>query len=139
MLSMLLLLAPLCLLTDARAQASKGTRLLTNRDNGKQLLKLPKEDDAFGFIVFGDRTGGPAAGIKVLDQAVMDTNVTIHEVTAAAATEPGGSLAGTHDWYESCYTWDVVTMAQGIRSVLSARAARATLFVIQSLGQTYRG
>ena len=75
MLSMLLLLAPLCLLTDARAQASKGTRLLTNRDNGKQLLKLPKEDDAFGFIVFGDRTGGPAAGIKVLDQAVMDTNL----------------------------------------------------------------
>ncbi|MCK5940551.1 MAG: metallophosphoesterase, partial [Planctomycetes bacterium] len=38
-------------------------------------LKLPKEDDAFGFVVFGNRTGGPVDGIKVLDQAVADTNL----------------------------------------------------------------
>ncbi|MFN3244594.1 MAG: LamG-like jellyroll fold domain-containing protein [Planctomycetota bacterium] len=55
--------------------AQKTPRILTNRPTGKQLLKLPKEDDAFGFVVFGDRTGGPAEGIKVLDQAVVDTNL----------------------------------------------------------------
>jgi Calcineurin-like phosphoesterase len=49
-------------------------RIHTNRD-GKQLLRLPKEDDAFGFVVFGDRTGGPKEGIEVLKQAVRDTNL----------------------------------------------------------------
>src|SRR5262245_22740681 len=38
-------------------------------------LPLPKSDDTFHFIVFGDRTGGPAEGLKVLDQAVQDTNL----------------------------------------------------------------
>lgn len=50
-------------------------RIITSRAAGKHLLKLPKEDDAFGFVVFGDRTGGPADGIKVLAQAVTDTNL----------------------------------------------------------------
>ncbi len=39
------------------------------------LLPLPKGDDAFHFIIFGDRTGGPPEGIKVLAQAVTDTNL----------------------------------------------------------------
>lgn len=46
----------------------------TTRD-GAKLLKLPKQDDAFGFIIFGDRTGGPPEGIKVLAQAVADANL----------------------------------------------------------------
>ena len=50
-------------------------RLHTDRPLGKELIKLPKEDDAFGFVVFGDRTGGPPEGIKVLAQAVTDTNL----------------------------------------------------------------
>lgn len=53
---------------------SQHERIHTNRD-GKQLLRLPKEDDAFGFVVFGDRTGGPKEGIEVLKQAVHDTNL----------------------------------------------------------------
>lgn len=36
---------------------------------------LPIEDDAFLFAVYGDRTGGPAEGIKILQQAVADTNL----------------------------------------------------------------
>ncbi|MEC9047747.1 MAG: LamG-like jellyroll fold domain-containing protein [Planctomycetota bacterium] len=55
--------------------AAQSPRILTSRPAGQQLLKLPKEDDAFGFVVFGDRTGGPDEGIKVLDQAVADTNL----------------------------------------------------------------
>ena len=31
-------------------------RLHTNREQGRQLIKLPKEADAFGFVIFGDRT-----------------------------------------------------------------------------------
>ena len=61
--------------TAAAAAASAAhDRIHTNRD-GRQLLRLPKEDDAFGFVVFGDRTGGPKEGIEVLKQAVRDTNL----------------------------------------------------------------
>jgi len=63
------------LLAFASLLVAQQSRILTNRESGKQLLKLPKEDDAFGFVVFGDRTGGPVEGIKVLDQAVADTNL----------------------------------------------------------------
>ncbi len=42
---------------------------------GKQLIQLPKRDDAFGFVIFGDRTGGRPSGLKILEQAVTDTNL----------------------------------------------------------------
>lgn len=60
--------------STAAAATAAHERIHTNRD-GKQLLRLPKEDDAFGFVVFGDRTGGPKEGIEVLKQAVRDTNL----------------------------------------------------------------
>lgn len=50
------------------------TRFLTSRKSPVELA-LPLEDDAFLFAVFGDRTGGPADGVKVLAQAVADTNL----------------------------------------------------------------
>ncbi|MCL4219759.1 MAG: metallophosphoesterase [Phycisphaerales bacterium] len=50
------------------------TRFMTNRGSGAD-LSLPKEDDAFFFVVFGDRTGGPAEGVSVLADAVRDTNL----------------------------------------------------------------
>ncbi len=49
-------------------------RFETNRES-KVKLPLPLEEDAFVFAVFGDRTGGPAAGIKILDQAVSEVNL----------------------------------------------------------------
>ncbi|MEE8142821.1 MAG: metallophosphoesterase, partial [Planctomycetota bacterium] len=42
---------------------------------GARLLPLPKERGVWHFVVFGDRTGGPAQGIQVLQQAVTDTNL----------------------------------------------------------------
>jgi hypothetical protein len=57
------------------SQPAPTPRLHTTRPTGSQLLKLPKEDDAFGFVVFGDRTGGPVEGVRVLEQAVADTNL----------------------------------------------------------------
>lgn len=38
-------------------------------------LALPKGDDMFHFVIYGDRTGGPPEGIAVLEQAVKDTNL----------------------------------------------------------------
>lgn len=46
----------------------------TNRKS-PVIIPLPKGDEVFHFIVFGDRTGGPVEGIKVLAQAVEDTNL----------------------------------------------------------------
>ncbi|MCR9245788.1 MAG: metallophosphoesterase [bacterium] len=69
-------LAGLAAIVPGPLLAQSGSpRIHTDRPTGKQLLKLPKEDDAFGFIVYGDRTGGPAEGIEVLRQAVVDTNL----------------------------------------------------------------
>jgi len=70
-----LLSCVLLLLATPFASAQQPQRLVTNRAAGAELLKLPKEDDAFGFVVFGDRTGGPPEGIAVLKQAVADTNL----------------------------------------------------------------
>ena len=39
------------------------------------VLQPPTDEDGFVFVVYGDRTGGPAEGIVVLKQAVEDTNL----------------------------------------------------------------
>lgn len=51
-----------------------GTRFTTSRDSSV-VLPLPSEQDAFFFVVFGDRTGGPDEGVSVLADAVRDTNM----------------------------------------------------------------
>ncbi|MDA7881296.1 metallophosphoesterase [Akkermansiaceae bacterium] len=38
-------------------------------------LPLPNEKDAFTFVVYGDRTGGPDSGVAILADAVRDTNL----------------------------------------------------------------
>ncbi|HEB54244.1 MAG TPA: hypothetical protein ENI87_13405, partial [bacterium] len=70
--AVLLLAAGLCAQAESE---TRSPRILTSREHGRKLLRLPKEDDAFGFVVFGDRTGGPPEGIEVLKQAVADTNL----------------------------------------------------------------
>ena len=83
----------------ATAQQSVGPRLLTNREAGKQLLKLPKEEHSFEFIVFGDRTGGPAEGIQVLEQAVADTNLLDPDLVMTVGDLINGYNA-TEQWLE---------------------------------------
>ena len=56
------------------ARTAEMPHLHTSRTSPK-VLPLPKGDDVFHFVVFGDRTGGPAEGIKVLAQAVEDANL----------------------------------------------------------------
>jgi predicted phosphodiesterase len=71
------LLACLFLGTSLLAQPSvvrTGGGIFTTRLN-PSTLPLPSDEDAFQFIIFGDRTGGDPSGLKVLRQAVQDTNL----------------------------------------------------------------
>ena len=49
-------------------------RFVTSRKSSVE-LPLPNEKNAFTFIVYGDRTGGPPEGVSVLADAVRDTNL----------------------------------------------------------------
>lgn len=55
-------------------QAPTPARFVTSRSS-EVVLPLPEEKDAFVFAVFGDRTGGPVDGVKVLADAVRDVNL----------------------------------------------------------------
>ena len=68
--SCLRLLAVLALAVPASAQQE----LTTTRDANAQLT-APATEEGFVFVVYGDRTGGPAEGVLVLDQAVEETNL----------------------------------------------------------------
>ncbi|WP_145288537.1 LamG-like jellyroll fold domain-containing protein [Pirellulimonas nuda] len=48
--------------------------MITTRE-GARVLPPAKEDGVFHFVVYGDRTGGVPAGLKVLRQAVVDSNL----------------------------------------------------------------
>lgn len=52
---------------------AEGDRFITSRSGAP--LVLPVDEDSFVFAVFGDRTGGPAIGVRVLQQAVNDVNL----------------------------------------------------------------
>lgn len=60
--------------THKHATDDTPSRFFTDRDT-QVGLPLPKEDGVFSFVVFGDRTGGPDAGINVLADAVRDVNL----------------------------------------------------------------
>lgn len=51
-----------------------GQSVQTNRPNPKELA-LPDAPDAWQFVIFGDRTGGPRDGVEVLAEAVRETNL----------------------------------------------------------------
>lgn len=51
-----------------------GTNFTTNRTSPVE-LPLPKEQDTFSFVVFGDRTGGPDEGVAVLKDSVREVNL----------------------------------------------------------------
>lgn len=55
-------------------EAPTPARFVTSRKS-EIVLPLPEEKDAFTFVVYGDRTGGPVDGVKVLADVVRDTNL----------------------------------------------------------------
>lgn len=58
---------------DRHETVRDASRFVTDR--AAPMLELPADEDSFFFVVFGDRTGGPAEGIAVLEEAVRDTNL----------------------------------------------------------------
>ncbi len=59
---------------EATPPAQDAGRFITSRKSPIE-LPLPEEEDAFFFMVYGDRTGGPASGVAMLRQAVAETNL----------------------------------------------------------------
>ncbi|MEM9825067.1 MAG: LamG-like jellyroll fold domain-containing protein [Planctomycetota bacterium] len=57
-----------------KAAAAGPTGLFTTRGPSR-VLPPDGDSDAFHFVIYGDRTGGVPAGLKVLEQAVKDTNL----------------------------------------------------------------
>src|SRR5437868_4875908 len=64
----------LFVLVLAPLTGAQESRFVTNRPNPR-LLPLPKEEGAFAFVVFGDRTHGVPEGLVTLGQAVSDVNL----------------------------------------------------------------
>jgi hypothetical protein len=66
---------PFLILAAYFALTSKIVAQTVQTDRAVQkVLPLPKVDDTFHFLIFGDRTGGPKEGLKVLSRAVQDAN-----------------------------------------------------------------
>ena len=60
---------------DPHARLDDDERFLTDREGARTFPLPDPAADAFQFVVFGDRTGGPAEGIRILEQAVVDANL----------------------------------------------------------------
>jgi hypothetical protein len=92
----------------------------------KEMMRFT--DPILKCILSKMRVPGGAALTQSEWQAVADTTV--------SASEPDGPLAacllGTEDWYQAAYTWSVVSMAQHLRTVLSARCAKQCLYYVQA-------
>ena len=63
-----------CLLALLLLPVFDAQEIVTDRVDAAALV-LPIEDPAFSFAVFGDRTGGPAAGVEILEKAVGEVNL----------------------------------------------------------------
>ncbi len=75
-------------------------------------LPLPKSDNAFHFLVFGDRTGGPQSGLEVLAQAVKDTNLLDPDLVMTVGDLING-YSNTTDWL--AMTKDYRDIMQGLK------------------------
>ncbi len=71
-------------------------RFITSREGAAALL-LPEEKDAFQFVVFGDRTGGPVEGVGVLADAVRDVNLLAPDMVLTVGDLVQG-YNGPKDW-----------------------------------------
>ncbi len=58
----------------AAVAAAQESRFVTDRPTPR-LLPLPSEEEAFQFVIFGDRTSGKPEGLKILEQATADVNL----------------------------------------------------------------
>ncbi len=57
------------------ADRADDDRFRTTRSSPVELALPDETEDAFTFAVFGDRTGGPPEGIRILEEAVAEVNL----------------------------------------------------------------
>lgn len=60
---------------DSMPSEEPASERFTTTRTSEVVLKLPKEDDAFTFLIFGDRSSGTPEEISVLADAVHDANL----------------------------------------------------------------
>lgn len=81
-------------------EAPTPARFVTSRKSDI-VLPLPQETDAFTFVVFGDRTGGPVEGVSVLADAVRDVNLLEPDMVMTVGDLINGYNT-TDKWLEQC-------------------------------------
>lgn len=102
---------PILVLVSAGVALAQQPAIQTSRQSA-QILPLPKSDDAFHFIVYGDRTGGPPEGLQVLAQAVKDTNLLDPDLVMTVGDLING-YSGQSDW--EAMTKDYRDIMQGLK------------------------
>jgi len=105
-----------------------GVRIFKDRDYVCRLTTAMRfTDEVLVRILQKMRTVGGAVLSPEEWQKLLDTEL-------VSMTKGGGkaTLKGTELWYQAAYGWNVIAMAQVVRSRLSAKAAHATLYAVQA-------
>ena len=112
--------------SQAATEHLAGVEIFKQKDYVYRLSTMKRFTDATQISILTKmRLSGGCKLTKQEWKAVRDT-----DIIAASATEQRQRLAGTELWYQAAPTWATVSMAQVIRSRLSAVKAAATLFII---------
>ena len=113
-------------LSQAATEHLAGVEIFKQKDYVYRLSTMKRFTDAtLVSILTKMRRSGGCKLTKQEWKALCNT-----DISAASATEQRERLRGTEHWYQSAPTWATVSMAQAIRSRLSAVHAAATLFII---------
>ena len=113
-------------LSQAATEHLAGVEIFKQKDYVYRLSTMKRFTDAtLVSILTKMRRSGGCKLTKEEWNALRNT-----DISAASATEQRERLRGTEHWYQSAPTWATVSMAQAIRSRLSAVHAAATLFII---------
>ena len=113
-------------LSDVSTEHLAGLQIFRQKDYVYRLSTMKRfTDETLIAILTKMRRSG---GCKLTAQewkAVQNT-----DISHMAAAEQRARLRGTELWYQSAPTWATVSMAQAIRSRLSAQQCGATLYLI---------
>ena len=113
-------------LSQAATEHLAGVEIFKQKDYVYRLSTMKRfTDEILISILTKMRRSGGCKLTKQEWKALCNT-----DISAASTTEQRERLRGTEHWYQSAPTWATVSMAQAIRSRLSAIQAAATLFII---------
>ena len=111
---------------QAATEHLAGVEIFKQKDYVYRLSTMKRFTDATQISILTKMRH--SGGCKLTNQewkALRDT-----DISTASATEQRRRLEGTELWYQAAPTWATVSMAQVIRSRLSAVKAAATLYIV---------